>query len=401
MSLTRDPKIKDLWHARIYPDGRKKDPKTGKPSNMRETYRFSGSEIEAREWYRSLNKSVKPTKVVKLAPTIDQVYDDFTEYYKNTVSDRTLGDFILTYDRHLKSFFGQYRPKMITPALIEAYKTKRSKDSYLPGKRGQKIEDDTPEETKKRKPITKRTVQKEINYIQSFLRWMTDPDIALADPLTFRIRNYKASQTEAPPKVIPSRRDMLLLIRSCRDVVKEVKKDGKIVYERQDRKYRRLFAVAYYAGVRRSELFALESSNIDRQQGYIRIQGKGNKNRTIPIVTRLKPYIRRMTQKGKLFLNEDTNEEYDNVSRLLSRSCKKIGIPVISLHTFRHAFAVHALMRGVSLRTLQLVMGHSSIKTTERYLQLVPNDLALDLDKVPWCNAPRRTSNERSKPAAL
>lgn len=316
------------------------------------------------------------------------------------LTQQGLADFILTYERHLKLFFGQMRPNMLTPALIESYKSKRAKDTYLPGKRGQKPEDDTPEESRRRVPVTKRTVQKELTYIQSYIRWMTDPENGLAEPLPFKIKNYKASQTEAPPKVIPSRRDMILLIRACRG---------------DDRKYRPMLAIAYYTGLRRAELFSLSAGNIDSHQGFLRIKGKGGKIRTVPIVTRLKPYMRELPSKGRMFTSAKTGGEYDNVDRLLVRACGASGVPLISMHTFRHAFAVHALQRGVSLRTLQLVMGHSSIKTTERYLHLVPADLAADLDKVTrqpqpkkvkpsndpgkssLCNAPKNNDNSGCK----
>lgn len=371
MSLARDKKEPDLWRSVIYPNGRKKDPRTGKPSNDKLRSTFIGSEVEARQWYQQLLKSVTKVKAPIVAPTIDQAYSKFIEYYKHTVkvSPRTLTDFILTYERHLKPFFGQFRPNMLTPGLIESYKAKRQADKYLPGKRGQKPADDTPEEATKRIPISSRTVQKEITYLKAYIRYMTDSEYNLAEPLPFKIRNYKASQTEAPPKVIPSRREMILLIRACR---------GK-----NDRKYRALLAIAYYSGLRRAELFALNAASIDRHQGYLIIKGKGGKIRTVPIVTRLKPYIRNLPHKGRIFTSATTGEEYDNVDRLLARTCEAVGMPTISMHTFRHAFAVHALMRGVSLRTLQMVMGHSSIKTTERYLRLVPTDLAKDLDKVP------------------
>ena len=155
-----------------------------------------------------------------------------------------------------------------------------------------------------------------------------------------------------------------------------------------------MLAVAYYSGLRRSELFNLDGSKIDLQTGYMRVKGKGDKTRTVPIVTRLKPYLRKAHKRGRLFSNPETGNVWDNLDKLLIRTCKAVGIQTISLHTFRHAFAVHALMRGTSLRTLQLVMGHSSIKTTEKYLHLVPADLTLDLDPLAKRTAPTKNRNK-------
>ena len=378
MSLEQHPKFPREWKARIYPNGRKKNPATGKPSNKREPFYFTGTPAEAQAWYAELKRGAGKALTPGAAPTIDQAYPDFLAYYKNKVSKRTLDDFVLTYSRHLKGFFGQYRPGMLTSGIFEAYKTQRANDTYLPGKPGQALTDDAPGETSKRRSVSKRTVQKEISNIQAVITWMCDSETNLAAPLAFKIKNYKASQTEPPPKIIPSRRDMILLIRACR---------GK-----HDRKYRAMFAVAYYSGLRRSELFALPGKLIDQNAGYMLIKGKGEKVRTVPIVTRLKPYLKKAIKKGRLFSNPETDEEWNNLDKLLQRTCKAVGMPIISLHTFRHTFAVHAIMRGVSLRTLQLVMGHSSIKTTEKYLRLVPTDLTLDLDKVPRRIAPKRKS---------
>lgn len=378
MSLERHHTLPNTWRARYYPHGRRKDPATGKASNNRETVYFEGDEASARAWYVTLLQSNPAKKAPPLAPTIDQAYTDFCVHYRNEVSERTYKDFLLTYERHLKNFFGSFRPAMLTPAIFDAYKNKRSLETYLPGKRGQKPDQDTPADKAKRKPVTRRTVQKEITYIQSMLKWMITNNKCL--PLAFKINNYKASQTEAPAKIIPTRREMILLIRACRG--------------ERDRKYRHMLAVAYYSGLRRSELFNLDGSKIDLQTGYMRVKGKGDKTRTVPIVTRLKPYLRKAHKRGRLFSNPETGNVWDNLDKLLIRVCKAVGIQTISLHTFRHAFAVHALMRGTSLRTLQLVMGHSSIKTTEKYLHLVPADLTLDLDPLAKRTAPTRNRNK-------
>ncbi|TLM66041.1 MAG: hypothetical protein FDZ69_07615 [Deltaproteobacteria bacterium] len=383
MSLERDPKIKTLWKARIYPNGRRKDPTTGKASNKRETYWFEGDEAAARNWYVNLVRS-GPRKAPPIAPTLEQAYPDFCVHYRTEASAGTYKDFLLTWERHLKRYFGPFKPQLLTPALFDAYKDRRSQQHYLPGKPLQKPEDDTAEESARRRPPSKRTVQKEITYIQSMLKWMIANNRCL--PLTWRINNYKASQTTSPEKIIPSRRDMVLLLRACKGA---------------DRIYRPIFATAYYSGLRRTELLTLDGRRIDLRSWYILIRGKGEKNRTVPIVTKLKPYIRSAHQSGRLFTNPETGKAWHDLKKVMKRACKTVGIPAISLHTFRHAFAVHALQRGVSLRTLQLVMGHSTIKTTERYLHLVPEQLASDLDRKVKVSAPRQAGRKTSRDAAL
>jgi integrase len=212
--------------------------------------------------------------------------------------------------------------------------------------------------------VTRRTIQKELSYLSAVITWMTDPEIKLGAPLSFKIKGFKSAQVEPPAKIIPSRRDMLLFLRAC---------NGDY------RHYRPLFATAYYTGLRRAELFKLAGQKVDLQHEIILIKGKGGKQRTVPILRQLKPYLKKNHAKGVLFVNKATGQAYDNMDWALERISASVGIPRLTMHVFRHTFAVHAIMSGVSLRTLQLVMGHSSIKVTEKYLKLVPRDLSTDL----------------------
>lgn len=223
--LSRHPQYPDVWIARIYPNGRPKDPATGKPTNKgRERLYFEGTEAEALDWYAGLLRSPRG-EATPLAPTLDQAWSKFCAYYKGHVSQTTYHDYLKTWHRHLKPFFGPLRPHQLNSILIDAYKTKRLSETYLPGKRYQLPKADTPAETKFRKPVSKKRIQNEIYYISAMTTWMARPDVNMAKPLGFEIKGFPAKDTKAPLPVVPGRREVLLLIR------------------RADRKFRALFYI--------------------------------------------------------------------------------------------------------------------------------------------------------------
>lgn len=364
MSLTRHPKYPNVWQARIYVDGRKKDPKTGKPSNKREPFYFEGTEAAARDWYASLLRGTTTTKAPPLAPTLDQAWADFCLYYKNASSENHYKDFLIVWARHLGPYFGKLRPGQLVPGMIEAYKSKRLAATYVPGRHGQLPADDTPEDTAKRKPISKRTIQKELNYLKAMLTWMTKPEQNMAKPLTFKIKNFSDKQVTPPPKSVPDRRAVITFLRALA---------GK-----HDRIYRSIFAVIYYGGMRKQEALQLQGDQVNLAAGYIYIKGKGDKVRTIPIHGKMAVWVRARKRKGYLWLNPDTGKPFDDIKKAVKRGARKSGYPedLLHPHILRDAFGVHALQSGISLRALQLAYGHASIKTTERYLTLTPQHLA-------------------------
>lgn len=147
--------------------------------------------------------------------------------------------------------------------------------------------------------------------------------------------------------------------------------------------------VLYGCGLRVSELVGLRLSNINIEQEYIKVQGKGNKERIVPIglvaLKYLGIYINESRtqiciKKGHedfIFLNRlGTALSRISVFTMIKDLVQKAGIQkTISPHTFRHSFATHLVEGGADLRAVQEMLGHSSITTTEIYTHLDRNYL--------------------------
>jgi integrase/recombinase XerD len=145
-----------------------------------------------------------------------------------------------------------------------------------------------------------------------------------------------------------------------------------------------MLEVLYACGLRVSELVQLKKSNIYFDEGFIRVIGKGNKERLIPIgqktLSNIKNYLENSRQQQPvkhgsediLFLNRRGNKlSRVMVFTIIKTLVVKAGIKKdISPHTFRHSFATHLVEGGADLRAVQEMLGHESITTTEIYTHL-------------------------------
>ena len=147
---------------------------------------------------------------------------------------------------------------------------------------------------------------------------------------------------------------------------------------------RAMMETLYGCGLRVSELVSLKISDLFFEEGFIKITGKGNKERFVPIGKLTQKYIEiykkevRVNLKIKkghedtLFLNRRGNQlTRAMIFTIIKDLAVKIGLNKnISPHTLRHSFATHLLENGADLRSIQLMLGHESITTTEIYVHL-------------------------------
>lgn len=147
---------------------------------------------------------------------------------------------------------------------------------------------------------------------------------------------------------------------------------------------RAMLEVLYSSGLRVSELVELRRSNIFQEIGFLKIVGKGNKERLVPIgkeaLKFMNIYVEEIrvhipVQKGYenyVFLNRrGKNLTRVMVFHIIKNLANKIGLQKnISPHTFRHSFATHLIEGGADLRAVQEMLGHESITTTEVYTHL-------------------------------
>ncbi|MEW6377984.1 MAG: site-specific tyrosine recombinase/integron integrase [bacterium] len=157
-----------------------------------------------------------------------------------------------------------------------------------------------------------------------------------------------------------------------------------------------IFEVLYACGLRVSELTALNEEHIDFASRMIRVLGKGKKERVVPLGTRaassLREYIpckrefqQKMGQKNltPLFINKyGTRLSSRSVARICKKYFRENGISdTASPHSFRHTFATHLLDAGVDLRSIQEMLGHASLATTQKYTHLSLDHLMQVYDK--------------------
>jgi integrase/recombinase XerD len=147
---------------------------------------------------------------------------------------------------------------------------------------------------------------------------------------------------------------------------------------------RAMLELIYACGLRVSELISLDMLNLNLRQGVIRVIGKGEKERLVPMGEEALDWVQRYINKGRPYLLKEDNK----VSELfLSKRGKSMTRQTfwyrikeyankasinkdLSPHTLRHAFATHLINHGADLRTVQLLLGHSSLSTTQIYTEV-------------------------------
>lgn len=147
---------------------------------------------------------------------------------------------------------------------------------------------------------------------------------------------------------------------------------------------RAMLETLYGCGLRVSELVSLKISDLFFEEGFIKVTGKGNKQRFVPVGDLCRKYIEIYKDTVRVHVNVKKghndilflNRRGSQLTRaMIFTIIKDLAVKIeltkkISPHTFRHSFATHLLENGADLRSIQLMLGHESITTTEIYLHL-------------------------------
>jgi site-specific recombinase XerD len=145
-----------------------------------------------------------------------------------------------------------------------------------------------------------------------------------------------------------------------------------------DLRDRALLELAYAAGLRAEELVNLDVKNLDADAEEVRVDGKGGRTRVVPVGEHAWRALERYLARGRTVLSAGESEALflsktgkrlstSDVRRRLKLQTRRAGI---SPHTLRHSFATHLLEGGADLRTIQELLGHSSISTTQTYTRV-------------------------------
>ncbi len=222
------------------------------------------------------------------------------------------------------------------------------------------------------------TMARKIATLRSFYKWAERRGVAPANPMT-AIRTPK--QGKRLPKSITLDQIEKLLITPP---------DGEVLGIRD----RAMLETMYSTGIRVSELVDLNVDDLDEQGEAMRVRGKGRRERIVPIGTHALAAIGKYTAMvrvdprfaqlwpnngaGKpLFMNKHGGRlSSRSVRRKLDKYLKVAGLdPKISPHTLRHSFATHMLENGADLRSVQEILGHQSLSTTQVYTHLTAQRL--------------------------
>lgn len=215
--------------------------------------------------------------------------------------------------------------------------------------------------------IHARSQARILSGIKSFFRFLLLEDYIQADPTEL---------LESPKKgfKIPE----VLSVEEIDSIISTIdlsKKEGQ--------RNRAILETLYSCGLRVSELINLKLSDLYFKEGFIKVEGKGNKQRLVPISPRaIKELNNYFIDRNQIDIKKDY-EDYVFISRrgtklsrimvfhIIKEQTELAGITKnVSPHTFRHSFATHLLEGGANLRAIQCMLGHESITTTEIYTHI-------------------------------
>lgn len=159
---------------------------------------------------------------------------------------------------------------------------------------------------------------------------------------------------------------------------------NKLLDSTKNLKHETIYALAYSSGVRLSELCNLKIKDIDSGRMQVRVEnGKGRKDRYTILSKRaleiLREYFKKYRPVDYLFFGHDKKKAIrgGTVQKALKKSIKNAGIiKAAHFHTFRHTFATHLLEQNVNIKIIQVLLGHTSIRTTIIYTHLVNFDIS-------------------------
>ena len=212
--------------------------------------------------------------------------------------------------------------------------------------------------------------------VRSFYRYLSRRGMVSSNPVD-------GMRTPKQPKLLPR-----VLTKDDADALMTFPA-GKTVWSLRDRA---LLETLYSTGARVSELVALDIGDVREPEGLVRLQGKGRKERIVPIGEMALDAIRRyrvslpLQSSGvpprALFCNQRGGRLTSrSVARIVTRYSSRLAGGAVSPHTLRHSFATHLLDEGADLRSIQEMLGHASLSTTQRYTHVATDQLLAVYDR--------------------
>ena len=217
----------------------------------------------------------------------------------------------------------------------------------------------------------RRTVARKLASLRALFRFLTREGAVPANPA-------RLVSTPKIPKVLPP----VMTAEQANNLVDATSKEGTA-------RDRLILELLYGCGLRVAELVGLDLEDFDWNERWVRVRGKGRKERQVPFGSQaaeaLERYLQARASWGgqALLLNQRGGRlTVRSVERIVKRYAVLFsGDPSLHPHSFRHAYATHLLSDGADLRSIQELLGHASLSTTQKYTQLSLKELMEIYDK--------------------
>ena len=283
-------------------------------------------------------------------------YLKYLEYEKNC-SHHTLKSYSLDlsqFGNYLGEYGGEGKPvslEWISPTVLRSYMGRMKMAKY-----------------------SRSTIARKMSVLRSFFRFLVREDILESNPMGGLVTPRREKSL---PKFLSVQKIDQLLSAPPKDTLLGIRD-------------RAIMEVLYGSGIRVSELVSLNLGDVDPIGEVIKVRGKGKKERLAPIgsgaVRALMDYMKFLKERGRrdpLFINRRGERlAAGGVRILIDRYIEKIALKVsISPHVLRHSFATHMLDAGADLRSVQELLGHESISTTQRYTHVTTERLKKAYEK--------------------
>ncbi len=300
---------------------------------------------------------------------LQQKITDLPEYYRNLITkfktyliaeQNVSNNTVISYTTDLFEFFNYIffelkikNVQVVNRSVVRSYVTKLQNLGYK-----------------------KSSISRKINSLRTFFKFLVRKKILQTNPLIYLFSIKK--EKSLPNFLTKEEIEKLFSLIEPTDFISA--------------RDRAILELLYSSGLRISELAQLTEDDIDLYEGLVTVQGKGGKQRSVPVgsiaISCIKEYLKYKYELGirkkELFLNKFGDRlSVRGIRKIVAKWVKKAAIHKrVSPHTFRHTFATHLLDAGCDLRSIQEMLGHKSLSTTNVYTHLTLERLRNVYEKV-------------------
>ncbi len=224
--------------------------------------------------------------------------------------------------------------------------------------------------------LEKSTISRKMSALSHFFIFLLEENIIKSNPI---------HELDLPKQI--KKLPKILSVEQVEKLIKSSREDQSVNGIRLNT----MIEILYATGIRISELVEMKLSATYAEKNFLLIQGKGNKERLVPISENTEDKIKDYLKIRNEFINNDTDSKWlfpskqsskghitrQRFNQLLQTLCERVSLNNIRIspHKLRHAFATHLLANGLDLRSLQQMLGHADISTTQIYTHVLKDRL--------------------------